>query len=288
MSRIYRHYVEPYAGGASVLLAADPEGVSEVLNDTDGLLMDFWQVLQRPGWFDRLRRMLEATPFSREQFERSLSWLTTVNAYTTTGRGDMHVDVTLTAYHFFVLARQSLSGRREGFASLSRTRTRSGMNEQASAWMGAIAGLPDVHARLSRVVLEHRPALQLVRSEDTKQTLFYLDPPYLPETRATTGEYGAGEMTALDHADLLVALGGRKAAAAILGKRGLYTADDPPPEWKGAKPIRGKFLLSGYRSWMYDAVAKACGWTRVDFDLPNNAAGGAEKRRMTECVWKNY
>jgi hypothetical protein len=26
----------------------------------------------------------------------------------------------------------------------------------------------------------------------------------------------------------------------------------------------------------------------VDFDLPNNAAGGKAKRRMIECVWMNF
>ena len=28
--------------------------------------------------------------------------------------------------------------------------------------------------------------------------------------------------------------------------------------------------------------------TVVDFDLPNNAAGGRSKRRMTERVWANF
>jgi hypothetical protein len=30
------------------------------------------------------------------------------------------------------------------------------------------------------------------------------------------------------------------------------------------------------------------GWNRHDYDLPNHAASGASKRRMTECVWTNY
>jgi DNA adenine methylase len=48
----------------------------------------------------------------------------------------------------------------------------------------------------------------------------------------------------------------------------------------------GKVLISGYRSDLYDQLL--AGWTRHDFDLPNNAAGGASKRRMTECVWLNF
>jgi hypothetical protein len=37
---------------------------------------------------------------------------------------------------------------------------------------------------------------------------------------------------------------------------------------------------------LYDTTL--AGWTRHDFDLPNNAAGGAAKRRMMECVWCNF
>ena len=53
------HYVEPYGGGLAVLLAKDPfddrhqwsekgheRGISEVVNDLNGELMNFWKVLQ--------------------------------------------------------------------------------------------------------------------------------------------------------------------------------------------------------------------------------------------------
>src|SRR5712692_646888 len=60
----HTHYVEPFAGGLSVLLAKDPEGVSEVANDINGHLSNFWRVLQREDEFSRFRRILEAMPFS--------------------------------------------------------------------------------------------------------------------------------------------------------------------------------------------------------------------------------
>jgi hypothetical protein len=108
------------------------------------------------------------------------------------------------------------------------------------------------------------------------------DPPYLIDTRAAKDVY-QHEMTATDHRDLLVTLGGKKAAAVVKLDGG------SPPDWyKTAKPIQGKFLLSGYHSPMYDAVAEACGWHVKEFQLPNNAAGGKSKRVMTEVVWANY
>jgi len=237
------HYVEPYFGGGSVLLANDPEGISEVVNDLNDELTHFWKTLQDPQWFDDFRRRCEATPFSQTEWE----------GHGVCGPIDK-------ASAFFIRCRQSLSGRMQGFASITRNRTRKGMNEQASAWLNCIEGLPAVHARLKRVVILNHDALDVIREQDGPRTLFYLDPPYLHETRATTKEYGEHEMSHGDHAELLNVL-----------------------TW-----IKGRFMLSGYRSQLYDEQARLCNWTRHEFDIPNNAAGGKEKRRMTECLWTNY
>ena len=57
------------------------------------------------------------------------------------------------------------------------------MNGNTSEWLSAIEGLPDVHRRLSRVLIENMNAIALIEREDTPATLFYCDPPYLHETR---------------------------------------------------------------------------------------------------------
>ncbi len=260
----YLHYVEPYFGGGSVLLANDPEGISEVVNDLNFDLTKFWLALQEDESFDSFMRIVEAVPFSEMEFRRESG----------------STDISWRAAWFFVKCRQSLSGRMSSFASITRNRTRRGMNEQASAWLNCIDGLPEVHARLKRVLILNRDALDVIRSEDGPRTLFYLDPPYLHETRATVKEYGTNEMTRDQHAELLATLGGASAVVALSPHCGTI------PRSKG--PIVGRFLLSGYRSEMYDAVAERCGWTRHEFSIPNNAAGGKEKRRMVECVWTNY
>src|ERR1700729_919118 len=61
---VHTHYVEPYAGGLSVLLAKDPEGISEVANDINGELANFWNVLRSQEDFATFQRLCEATPFS--------------------------------------------------------------------------------------------------------------------------------------------------------------------------------------------------------------------------------
>jgi DNA adenine methylase len=254
------HYVEPYAGGMAVLLAREPDdkrlwladdgshrGVSEVANDINGRLMTFWRVLQDVDQFARFLRQVEAIPLSRTAWEAAHG----------------HVcgeDPVATAVSFFVDCRQSLAGRRKGFTGITRNRTPRGMNGNASEWLGAVDGLADVHQRLRRVVIENRPALEVIRREDGPATLFYLDPPYLHETRAATDTYGTFEMSEEDHRELL----------------GILAA------------VEGGIVLSGYRSSLYDAAASQHGWTRIDFDIANHAAGGQSKRRMTECLWMNY
>jgi DNA adenine methylase len=238
------HYVEPYAGSLAVLLERDPNGYSEVVNDLHGELTNFWRVLQFEDSFDEFKRLAEAMPFSEPEF---------------TGFYAVPSHPTTRALGFFVRCRQSRAGCFHDFATLSRTRTRRGMNEQASAWISSIDSLPAVHARLRRVVILNRDALDVIAQQDSERTLFYLDPPYLHSARKSVGQYDH-EMTAERHLDLLEAL----------------------------SKIRGKFLLSGYRSDLYDSMASMFHWQRAEFKIANSAAGGKTKKIETECVWSNF
>lgn len=249
------HYVEPYFGGGAVLLARDPNdkalwldphiGVSEVVNDINGRLINFWRVLQDPVKFEHFRRRVEATPLARVEWEQAHA-----HVYET---GDPVAD----AVAFFVDCRLSRSGLMTSFTPITRTRTRRGMNGNVSEWLSAVEGLPEVHARLRRVLIENLPALEVIRREDTADSLFYCDPPYVHATRTAPDAY-AFEMKEDEHRALLAAL----------------------------KECRGKVMLSGYASELYDSMLE--GWNRHTFDLPNNAAGGDTKRRMTEVVWCNF
>ena len=62
------HYVEPFAGGLAVLLENDPEGISEVANDLNGELMNFWRVLPRERAFGQLKDWLDSVPVSEVEF----------------------------------------------------------------------------------------------------------------------------------------------------------------------------------------------------------------------------
>ncbi len=50
-------------------MARNPEGVSEVVNDLDSGLTNFWRVLQDESLFKAFRRRIESTPFSQIEWE---------------------------------------------------------------------------------------------------------------------------------------------------------------------------------------------------------------------------
>jgi len=249
------HYVEPYAGSLAVMLAKDPEGISEVANDIDGRLTNFWLALAHPDASAILIRVLEVTPFSEPAFREAMGQLETP---CTTKPPRICPSC---AEAFFVACRQSLAGRMESFAPLTRRRTRQGMNEQAAAWMSSVSRLAEVSQRLRRVVVLNHDALDVIRQQDGEDTLFYLDPPYMSETRSVPSVY-KHEMTDSQHFDLLELI----------------------------RSAKGRVMISGCRSAMYDDRLKE--WNRHDFDLANHAASvlgdKAKKRRMVESVWCNF
>lgn len=240
------HYVEPYAGGLAVLLRKNPEGVSEVINDLDAELTNLWRVLKDDGDFEDFKRKVEATPFAESVFEDAAEICT----------DDSPVD---RAVKFFIRCRQSRQGLQKNFATLSKNRTRRGMNEQVSSWLTAIDGLPEIHERLKRVVIVNDDAVTVIRREDSPNTFHYCDPPYLHETRVVTDAY-SHEMTVEDHERLLVAL----------------------------TELKGKFLLSGYRNDLYDGFTDRHGWTRVDREIDCKASSAKEKPKRVESLWMNY
>lgn len=243
----HTHYVEPFAGGLAVLFAKPVEwieGHSEVVNDLNGELANFWAVLREPKWIELFRR-LQFTEFSEWAWAES--------------RLNVPRDSIMRAWAFFTRYRQSRQGLGRDFATLSKNRTRRGMNEQVASWLSAVEGLPEAHERLKRVAILNRDGCDVIKSEDSPNTFFYIDPPYVHETRSTTGEY-QHEMTRDQHQEMLIELAS----------------------------IKGKFLLSGYPCELYEHNATDYGWHCDRIEIDNKASGRKVKERKIECLWRNY
>lgn len=242
------HRVITHAGGLGEFWGWDFEGVSEVVNDIDGDLMRFYKILRdEPAAFIS---MVQFTPFS-ESLWRSCK------EYFSRKPKDRDRSEVEEAWMFFVLVRQSMMGMQKSFAPLSRTRVRRGMNEQVSAWLTAVEGLPQVHERLSRVVILNEDYKEVLKENDGPNTLFFMDPPYVPTTR-TKGAYKF-EMTEINHHELVDI----------------------------TSRLRGFCMICGYENDIYKRLERS-GWVRHTFEVANAASKSASKKVMNSCLWENF
>jgi len=229
-----------------VLLNREPSPV-ETYNDIDGEVTNFFRVLREQK--EKLIEQIGLTPFSREEFYRALSEEASEEAV------DSDVE---RARRFFVRARQVRTGLAQT-ASLGRwanckNTSRAGMSGVVSRWLGSIEMLPNIAERLLRVQIENRPALEIIRLYDDRNTLLYCDPPYIHASRGDSKAY-AYELSDQEHANLAKTLSAIKGKAAVSG----YRCD---------------LMDSLYRDWKRtDSTAKTC---------------HSVKQARVEALWTNY
>ena len=246
-------YVEVFGGGASLLFAKKPSLV-EVYNDIDSGLVNFFRVLRDPAKFERFYRLVCLTPYSREEY------------YYCRDTWETCEDEVERAYRWYIVARMSFGGQFGGGWGFAITEGVRGISKQCSSWLSIIEMLPQIHQRIMMVQIEHRDFRDIINLYDTKDTLFYVDSPYVPETRRG-GEY-EHEMSIEDHKDLVNLL----------------------------LQVKGKVLLSGYNHPVYQPLEQS-GWERHDYETACSAVGrtratgllgrGAciKNQMRTESVW---
>jgi DNA adenine methylase len=183
----HRTYVEPFAGGLSVLFTKRRSEL-EVAGDLNADLVEFYVCLRdRPH--DLIRR-LRSIPYAPESFQWGCD-------------SSKECDPLERSVRFFVRTRMSRGGLGNGFAWSDRLR--GGQPGDVNAWATILDKLPAISARLQGVELYQADALDLIERFDSQWTLFYLDPPYLHTTRTARGAY-AYEMSDEDHVRLLDAI----------------------------------------------------------------------------------
>ena len=124
-------------------------------------------------------------------------------------------------------------------------------NCTTAIWQRLPLQLPAIASRLRRVHIENLDAIECIRRYDSPSTLFYLDPPYLPELRSKWRKTAyRHEATPADHAQLATVL----------------------------QQIAGMAIVSGYPSRLYaDLYA---GWTCV-----TTATRTDRGVSVTESLW---
>lgn len=192
-------YVEPFAGGASVLLNKE-RSAHEVVNDRDPAVHELYAALRDIP--EPFAHGLLALDYSETTFRR---------ARERQGRCEAGLD---RATNEYILRRMSRGGLRTAFAWSERLR--GGKPGDVNAWETALATLPMLSSRLQGVDISNRPAVDVIRQYDGPDTLLYCDPPYLPATRASRSAY-AFEMTADDHCELAGVLNGCRGRVLVSG-----------------------------------------------------------------------
>jgi DNA adenine methylase len=152
------HYVEPFGGGASVLLQKEPAHL-ETYNDLDGDVVNFFRVLRHET--DELVRRLRLTPWARSEYAME------------------------DARRFFVRLWMS----RHAGTLATKAAWRRGKDFKSPMKYLRPENLYAVADRLWDVQIENRDALKLVAEMDSPKTLFYVDPPYPASTRTDKNRY---------------------------------------------------------------------------------------------------
>ncbi len=249
----HRVYVEPYGGGASVLLRKE-RAHSEVYNDLDSTIVDVFRVLQsKPG---ELERIIRLTPFSREEYD--LFYESTEDqvesARRTIGRSLMG------------FGGNSTGGSKTGFRTTSVLSNR----VPAMDWVNYPDEIHLFANRLAGVVIENRDAKEVMSLQDGGSTLHFVDPPYPHDTRSIKHGYRC-EMTDEDHLSLCRFIKELKGMVILCGYR-----NDIYDRILGWKSIEREALADGARKrlevlWMNPACIAA--QPQTSFDLASSTGG---------------
>lgn len=240
----HRTYVEPFGGAASVLIRK-PVSYAEIYNDLDDEVVSLFRVLRDRAAAERLIELVRLTPFARAEFDLTYEVADdpVENARRLVARSFMGFGSTAVALR-----------RKTGFRADSN---RSGKHP-AQDWAGLPEALAAVVERFSGVVIENRPAMDVMARFDGPETLLYVDPPYVHATRSGKRIHGGlehaykHELSDDQHVELLDWLAG----------------------------CESMVVLSGYPHPLYDDRLR--GWRRETILA---LADGARER--TEAIWIN-
>lgn len=206
---VRERYVEPFGGSGIVLLNRE-RSLCDVYNDRFGGVVDFYRCIQNDELLEQLKERLDLMINSRELFlECKDTW-------------EQETDMIVRASKWYYMVLMSFSGQGRHYGR--------DLVKSKSKVHAHIPMFGPVHDRLRDVVIENQDYWRLMQDTDSHQTVFYLDPPYMPTTSAGC-MYKHG-MTVEDHVQLCERI------------------------WS----LDGFVALSGYENVVYDRYP----WSRVE------------------------
>jgi len=238
----YNTYVEPFSGSFALGLKVDPIPPIQMYNDLDQNVYSLYKVLSVPIFYKEFKDKCDLVLYSEElrsEFKENLK------------RDDL--SIVERAFYFFYVNRTSHNGV-GGFSK--NTYIRRGMSKSISDFLSSIDRLPELHDRLSRVIVTNMDGIEMIRKYNTPNVFHYADPPYEQSTRTST-RYKV-DMDRDGHIDFLNAVMESKA----------------------------KILISGYDCELYDRLSEN-GFKKVSFEV-KTIDGNFKPKTKTEYLYYNY
>lgn len=161
----HKCYVEVFGGAGAVLLNKEPSH-TEVYNDRDGDLVQFFRVLRDQE--EELVEWLNRTPYAREQH---YEW---AEAFYEGERPDDPVE---RAGRFFYLRYSQYAAKYDGPSGFAFAHQRN----KARKLRNATESLQELAERFHDVQIENVDFADIIDRYDSEKTLFYADPPYMDE-----------------------------------------------------------------------------------------------------------
>lgn len=152
-----KKYIEPFGGTGVVLLNRDKSMV-EVFNDRNSGIVDFYLAVRQN--LEGLCNRLSLYPNSREEFILARDYWMDSN------------DPLERAASWYYSVEMSFSGMGKIFGRA--------INSEQKCITDKFPLFDHVHKRLKNVLLENMDAIDLIKDFDCHDSVFYLDPPYMP------------------------------------------------------------------------------------------------------------
>jgi DNA adenine methylase len=232
----HKLYVEPFGGAASVLLAK-PRSPGEVYNDLNSEVVNVFRVLRDPEQAERLKTVIELTPFALDEY---LSCWEPVD--------DPIEKARRMIFRSFAGIGSDSVFRNNGFRY---SRQNKSGTVPAQGWMRYPSAIETFTQRLQGVVINNLDAFEILRKYDDRDTLFYIDPPYISSTRQSGSVHYDHELGTKDEHQALSNL--------------LHS-------------LKGTVVLSGYDSPLYRKLFS-------DFSFTSRSAKAGAGARRVECLW---
>jgi len=158
----HRIYCEPFLGGAAIFFAKEPSEV-EIINDTNGEMINFYEVLKRD--FKALKKEVAISLHSRKMHTHAQVIYQNPELFDRIKR----------AWAIWMLANFSFGSLLDSGFGYGRYN-----NKYAQKLINKRINFTEEYAiRLQNAQIECSDALKIIRTRDSETTFFYCDPPYV-------------------------------------------------------------------------------------------------------------